>query len=74
MLPRGRSKVDALECKWSADAFEPRSMRVFRELYPEGRNLVVTPAAGRDHLRRFGDLAVQFCSAASLRETLGVGA
>lgn len=43
VLPRSRGSVDALECKWNPDAFEPRSLAAFRENYPAGRNYLLCP-------------------------------
>jgi len=65
--PRGRSAVDSIECKWSPEAFEPRSLRAFREGYPKGKNLVVCPGTKQAYEQRFGELRVTFCSAAELR-------
>lgn len=43
VLPRGRDVIDAIECKWSADAFSPKNLSAFRAAYPKGRNFVVSP-------------------------------
>jgi len=34
---RGRGR-DAIECKWSADGFDEKNLKVFRRCYPSGRN------------------------------------
>lgn len=55
VFPRrgGRGPI-AVECKWSANAFEMASLAAFRRAYPEGENLVV--AADVDTpFRRSGD-------------------
>lgn len=62
VVARGRKRVDAIECKWNVDAFDPRSLRVFREHYPAGRNLLVTPGIEKAYERRYGDLVVTICS------------
>ncbi|CAN5466494.1 ATP-binding protein [soil metagenome] len=53
VIPRGRDAVDAIECKWSAETFSPKSLIAFRAAYPTGRNFVVSPrrqpAVTRDH-------------------------
>ena len=37
VLPRGRGEVDAIECHWEADGFEPKNLRVFRARHPAGK-------------------------------------
>ena len=59
-----------LECKWSADAFDPANLRIFRRRYPEGLNLVVARDVTDPYTRRFGSLAVRFAGI----EALGNGA
>jgi len=62
----GRSKPPvAIECKWSADQFEPHGLEAFRTRYPAGPSLVVTAdtAPGQSYTKRFGNgLAVTFTS------------
>ena len=70
VLPRGRDAVDGIECKWTADAFEPRGLAAFRESYPKGRNLVVVPRAAPGLRRRYRDLTVEFVALDRLRDAL----
>jgi predicted AAA+ superfamily ATPase len=65
VLPSGRDTCDAIECKWNPDSFDPRNLKVFREGYPKGRNLVVAPNIPDAYRRRFGGLEVQFASPAN---------
>ena len=58
--------VDAIECKWRADAFETRSLGAFRTSYPKGRNFAVAPIEGPPYERRLGGLDVSFVSPADL--------
>jgi predicted AAA+ superfamily ATPase len=37
VLPRCRGEVDAIECKWEADGFEPKNLCVFRARHPVGK-------------------------------------
>lgn len=67
VVPGPRGRVDAIECKWNPDAWEPRSLAAFRQSYPVGRNLVVSPQVRGTFTRRAGGLEVQFVSAADLR-------
>jgi hypothetical protein len=69
--PRGRDAVDAIECRWNADAFELRGLAAFRAQYPRGKNHVVCPPAGPAHERRQNGHTLTFLSPAELRQTLG---
>ncbi len=70
VVPRARGACDAIECKWRAAAFEPRSLAVFRNQYPKGRNFVVTTDTREPYLRRIGDLSVRFTNLTALRRFL----
>jgi predicted AAA+ superfamily ATPase len=68
--PRGRAAVDAIECKWNVDAFDPRSLAVFRQNYPQGRNYLVGPTVPPAYARRFGDLKITVTPLTGLRGLL----
>jgi hypothetical protein len=51
--------VHAVECKINPDRLDPKSLRVFRCAYPEGRNYVVCPGVDDAYDRRYGDLIVR---------------
>jgi uncharacterized protein len=70
VLPRGRTGVDVVECKWHSDAFESRGISAFRENYPQGRNLVVSPDVVKSHVRRHKQLEVEYVPLQLLREAL----
>lgn len=67
VLPRGRDRVDAIECKWRADAFEPRNLSAFRALYLRGRNFVVSPIHSPGYQRTMSGFQIEFTSPAELR-------
>jgi len=73
VVPRGRESVDAIECKWSPSAFEPRGLKAFREIYPRGRNYVVSPLNGPGYERREGGLKLKVVSPRELRLDLEGG-
>ena len=50
----------ALECKWSADDFDARHIKAFRNRYDEGLNLVVAADVDRDFKKRYGKIDVRF--------------
>jgi predicted AAA+ superfamily ATPase len=67
--PRGKAPL-AIECKWSADGFDPANLSVFRHLHPEGDNLVVAHDVDRSYKRTYGKIAVHFENPAGLAHWL----
>jgi predicted AAA+ superfamily ATPase len=59
LSPKGRLPI-AIECKRSANEFEPAHLRVFRARYPGDMNFVVAADVGRSYERAFQDLRVRF--------------
>jgi uncharacterized protein len=68
--PRGRAPT-AIECKWSADSFDPANLKAFRRRYPQGHNLVVAIDVDREFERRYSGLRVRFVGLAGLVRILG---
>ncbi len=62
---RGRPPL-AIECKWSAENFEPAELRAFALHYPKAECFVVTQDTDRTATRRYGDLKVSLVSLESL--------
>lgn len=71
VIPRGRDNVDAIECKWRAEAFETKNLTAFRASYPKGRNIVVCPDISTAHKQRRGQFTVEFAPAGMLQSLLG---
>jgi predicted AAA+ superfamily ATPase len=60
---KGRGQhVDAVECKINPDDFKPSNLTVFRSLYPEGRNFVLSPNIKTPYRRRYSGLQINFIS------------
>jgi hypothetical protein len=72
VVPRRRDEVDAIECKWNVDAFETRGMVAFRENYPQGRNLLISPQITTAYSLQREALRIEFVPIAGLREMFGV--
>jgi hypothetical protein len=70
VIPRGRHAVDAIECKWNPSAFEARGLSAFRDLYPRGRNYVVSPLQAPSYVRVQGRFELRFVSPGDLRTDL----
>jgi predicted AAA+ superfamily ATPase len=63
---RGAAPI-AIECKWSANDFNPRNVKAFRNRYEEGLNLVVSADIERTFNKKFGKLDVRFVGLPDLR-------
>ena len=64
------SPPTVIECKWSADSFDPRSLGAFRRQYPKGENFVVAHDVDRSYTRRIAGHTVGFLSISSLHSKL----
>jgi uncharacterized protein len=60
VIKGSRQRADAIECKINPDRFDPASLGIFRSLYPEGRNFVVSPNIKSAYQRRHRDLLMNF--------------
>lgn len=49
----------AIECKWSASNFDTTNLRVFRRLYPQGRNLLFAQDVDRPYALKDEDVDVE---------------
>lgn len=58
----------AIECKWRAGDFDPSNPQIFRRLYPQGANYVVTSERLRTRERVFGGVEVTFIGLDELTE------
>lgn len=67
VLTLRRDEVDAIECKWNPGAFDPAALRLFRTLYPKGKNYLVSPSGDPAYSRNFGDIEVRVCTPSELR-------
>ena len=70
VIPQTARRVDAIECKWNADAFETDSLLKFRESYKEGRNLVTAANVTKPYTRRVKGLEIDFVPISQLRQTI----
>lgn len=51
VIDHGAAGVDAIEAKINPDRWQPRALTAFRQRYPQGRNIIVSPH--RDAAHRF---------------------
>jgi predicted AAA+ superfamily ATPase len=66
VVVRGKGVVDTFECKINPEAIEGKNLRVFRKMYPQGGNYVVSPAVKKPYSRRIGEQVVVFSCLAEL--------
>jgi predicted AAA+ superfamily ATPase len=72
VVRRGR-EVDAIECKLNPERFDPESLNIFRESYPNGLNYLVCPATGTPYDHRLGRVTLRITSCRDLLTTFGQG-
>ncbi len=66
VIRRGRDRVDIVECKINPDKLDAKPVEVFRSLYPEGENYIVSPAVKKPYKVRRGDLVFTACTTGDL--------
>ncbi len=67
LLKHGKNP-DVIECKWSADNFDARGMRAFRERYAHGANFVVAADVDRAFRRKIANISVTFVNIQGLMD------
>jgi len=70
ILARRRKRPTAIECKWSADKFDPSNLEAFRRQHPEGENIVLAGDVKQSFARNYGALKVRFDVLGSFVEQL----
>lgn len=50
----------AIECKWAASGFSPRSLLTFRKQYPNGENFIVAHDVDRSFTSNYNGIQVKF--------------
>ena len=69
VVRRGRD-IHAVESKINPDRFNPQSLSVFRELYPQGRNYLICPGIRKPYERRAGKLILLLAGAGDLLRSM----
>ena len=64
-------EVDAIECKVQPDRFNPAALSIFRQSYPRGRNIIVSPGVAEPYDRRMGSLVVRIMDCRHLLAAAG---
>jgi hypothetical protein len=64
-VQRGRKPV-AIECKWSAEEFDPANVLAFRRQHHDGENYVIAHDLDRSYRRNYGGLSLHFVTLPTL--------
>jgi predicted AAA+ superfamily ATPase len=60
---KGKEKnVHAIECKINPDQFDPKSLLIFRDIYPKGENIILSPNIKTPYRRRQKELILTYYS------------
>jgi len=62
VLARRGESQHAIECKWSADAFDPTNLLAFRRQHPDGANWVVAADVERSYTKVWNGVSARFVS------------
>ena len=68
---RGSNKsVHTLECKINPDNFNLNSLNAFRDIYPKGKNFVISPFISEKYEQKLNDHLVVFCPIEEMEERI----
>ena len=62
VIRHSRDRVDVVECKINPDKLDVTPIKVFRDLYAKGENVVFSPAVKKPYKFRRGDLVFTACN------------
>lgn len=62
VIPRNRTEVDIIECKWNPKNLDPATMKVFRSYYPAGNNYLISPISTPGYAKRIAGLEMYVCN------------
>jgi predicted AAA+ superfamily ATPase len=73
VLARRGEPITAIECKWSANDFDPAALKAFARRYPKAVHYAVCQDVDRSYERKFDALIVKFVGLETLVSTLANG-
>ncbi len=68
VIARSRDQVDAIECKWNREHFDPAGLQSFRAFYPQGDNYLICPIEAPGYATRAGSMEIYVCNPAGWLE------
>lgn len=60
VIRKSRKDVMTIECKWNHNNYQPKALKLFREFYPEGENIVLSPKVEKPFTKTIGGHKVKF--------------
>ncbi|MBX9570129.1 MAG: ATP-binding protein [Candidatus Obscuribacterales bacterium] len=70
VIPRNRSSIDAIECKWSSTTTTTHNFKKFRANYPDGKNILVSNQEAETYIRTIEGLDIIFTNLLGLTNAL----
>ena len=61
VIERSQGNIDAIEAKIRVEAFDTRSLRTFRDIYPRGNNYLISPQVRDPYCVRMQGLQIRVC-------------
>lgn len=68
VIARTRDEVDAIECKWNPEQFNPAGLKLFRTWYPRGSNYILSPISVPGYAKRISGMEVYVCNPTGWRK------
>jgi uncharacterized protein len=68
VIARSRDMVDAIECKWNQEQFDPTSLKLFRALYPQGNNYLICPLSEPGYIKNIAGINIYVCNPTGWQE------
>lgn len=62
VIARNREEIDAIECKWNPEQFDPIAIKLFRSYYPCGNNYLLSPLTVPGYAKKVSDLDIYVCN------------
>ena len=60
VIPHRNGDITAIECKWSSKSFNSGNLAIFRNKYPNGKNLVACTDVNKSYKKNYGKLEVEY--------------
>lgn len=70
VIPRNRSSIDAIECKWSTTTATTHNFQKFRANYPDGKNILVSNQEADTYVRTIEGMEITFTNLLGLNNVL----
>ncbi|MDY6822177.1 MAG: ATP-binding protein [Thermodesulfobacteriota bacterium] len=62
VIKKRENRIHVVECKINVDNFSPDTLSAFRDIYPHGKNYVLSPNVKTPYQRQHGENRVMYCT------------